>query len=148
MNSNICISVQGIQNTGDGLESILTKATGAYYFKNGFHVINYRELDEQGTATDNILFLSEKEMRLNKSGSMAGRFQFLEGEKTLAEYLTPFGKMDFEVETVSYQLSVQTETIKAKLSYRLYADGRLFLENNLSVYIQQNDKDNIGWSEK
>lgn len=140
MNKDICISVQGIQNTGSGLETILTKTTGTYYFENGFHVINYCEMDEHGTATDNILFLSETEMRLNKSGSLAGQFQFLHGEKTLAEYLTPFGKIKFEVETESYKVFVKTKYIKVQLIYRLYADGHLFLENNLFVHIEDNDE--------
>lgn len=104
MNKDICISVQGIQNTGSGWETILTKTTGTYYFENGLHVVNYHELDEHGTATDNILFLSETEMRLCKSGSLSGQFLFLQGEKTLAEYLTPFGEMNFEVETESYKM--------------------------------------------
>lgn len=140
MNKDICISVQGIQNTGSGLETILTKTTGTYYFENGFHVINYCEMDEHGTATDNILFLSETEMRLNKSGSLAGQFRFLHGEKTLAEYLTPFGEIKFEVETESYKVFVKTKDIKVQLIYRLYADGHLFLENNLFVHIEDNDE--------
>lgn len=140
MNKDICISVQGIQNTGSGLETILTKTTGTYYFENGFHVINYCEMDEHGTATDNILFLSETEMRLNKSGSLEGQFQFLHGEKTLAEYLTPFGEINFEVETESYKVFVKTKDIKVQLIYRLYADGHLFLENNLFVHIEDNDE--------
>lgn len=139
MNKNICISVRGIQNIGDGLESILTKTTGTYYFENGFHVINYRELDEHGTATDNIMVLSETEMQLNKSGPLAGQFQFLSGEKTFAEYLTPFGKLDFEVETESYKLFAEMETIKVQLIYKLYADGQLFLKNKLLVHIEDCD---------
>ena len=97
-------------------------------------------MDEHGTATDNILFLSETEMRLNKSGSLAGQFQFLHGEKTLAEYLTPFGEINFEVETESYKVFVKTKDIKVQLIYRLYADGHLFLENNLFVHIEDNDE--------
>lgn len=143
MNKNIYISVQGIQNTGSGLETILTKTIGTYYFENGFHVINYHELDEQGTATDNILFLSETEMRLNKRGSLVGQFQFSYGEKTLAEYLMPFGKINFEVETEFYKVRVRLEDIMVQLIYKLYVDGHLFLENNLSVYIENNNTDNF-----
>lgn len=147
MNKNICISVLGIQNTGNGLESILTKAIGTYDFENGFHVINYCELDEHGTATDNILFLSETEMQLNKSGFLSGKFHFWLGEKTSAEYITPFGKIDFQVETESYKLSVKTKTIKAQLLYKLYKDGQLFLENMLSIHIES-DIDNVSSPEK
>ena len=91
MNKNIYISVQGVQDTGGGIETILTRTMGTYYFESGFHVISYRELDEHGTATDNILFLSETEMRLNKSGSLAGQFHFLSGKRTFAEYQGFYG---------------------------------------------------------
>lgn len=144
MNKDICISVQGIQNTGSGWETILTKTTGTYYFENGFHVVNYHELDEHGTDTDNILFLSETEMRLCKSGSLSGQFLFLQGEKTLAEYFTPFGEMNFEVETESYKMRAKKKDINAQVIYRLYADGCLFLENNLSVHIEDSGIENIG----
>ena len=147
MNKNICISVFGIQNTGNGLESILTKSTGTYDFENGFHVISYRELDEHGTATDNILFLSETEMQLNKSGSLSGIFHFGLGEKTSAEYLTPFGKIDFQVETESYSLTVKTKKIKVQIIYKLYTDGQLFLKNMLSIHIES-DLDNISLPEQ
>lgn len=147
VDKNICISVLGIQNIGNGLESILTKASGTYDFENGFHVINYRELDEHGTATDNILFLSEKEMQLNKSGSLSGKFHFGFGKKTLAKYFTPFGKVDFQVETEFYKLSVETETINVQLIYKLYTDGQLFLENMLSIHIES-DIDNVGLADK
>lgn len=95
MKHNIRISVLGIQNTGSAPEAILTKTTGSYCMENGIHTISYYELDENGTATDNLLFLSESEMRLNKSGSIAGQFLFTPYTKTVAGYLTPFGKIVF-----------------------------------------------------
>lgn len=83
-------------------------------------------------------------MRLCKSGSLSGQFLFLQGEKTLAEYLTPFGEMNFEVETESYKMRAKKKDINALVIYRLYADGCLFLENNLSVHIEDSGIENIG----
>ncbi len=99
MKQDIQISVLGIQNAGSEPEAILTKTTGTYSFEKGFYKIQYCELDENGTATDNLLFLLETEMRLSKSGSIAGQFLFIPGKKTIADYLMPFGKIAFEVET-------------------------------------------------
>lgn len=89
MKHNIQVSVLGVQNAGDESEAILTKATGTYHFENGVHKINYCELDENGTATDNLLLLSGSEMHLSKSGSVAGQFLFVLGCKTVIDYLTP-----------------------------------------------------------
>lgn len=133
MRHNIRISVLGIQNAGNEPEAILTKTTGTYCFENGFHKINYCELDENGTATDNLLFLSEAEMRLSKSGSIAGQFLFIPGNKTVVDYLTPFGKIDFEVETESYHLDVIADDLNVELKYRLYTGGQLFSENTLTI---------------
>lgn len=51
---NIQISVRSIQNFGSEPEVILTKTTGSYCLKNGFHTISYYELDEYGNTTDNF----------------------------------------------------------------------------------------------
>ena len=73
---NIQISVRSIQNFGSEPEMILTKTTGSYCLKNGFHTISYYELDEYGNTTDNFISLSEKEMQIRKSGSFSGQFVF------------------------------------------------------------------------
>lgn len=135
MKQDIQISLLGIQNAGSGVEAILTKATGTYCFENGFHKILYCELNENGTATDNLLFLSETEMRLSKSGSIAGQFLFIPGEKTVADYLTSFGKIDFEVETETYHLDMKEDELNVQLKYKLYADNQLFSENTLTIQI-------------
>lgn len=148
MKHNIQISVLGIQNAGDEPEAILTKATGTYHFEKGVHKINYCELDENGTATDNLLLLSGSEMRLSKSGSVAGRFLFVLGCKTVADYLTPFGKIDFEVETESYHLDVKENNLNVQLKYRLYADNQLFSENTLTIQTFEDKKDGFGFINK
>lgn len=144
MKNNIQISVLGIQNAGNEPEAILTKTTGTYCFEDGFHKINYCELDENGTATDNFLFLSETEMRLSKSGSIAGQFRFIPGIKTPADYLTPFGKIDFEVETESYHLDVREGNLNAQLKYRLYLGSQLFSENTLTIQTCEDKEDGFG----
>lgn len=48
-------------------------------------------------------------MRLNKSGSIARQFLFTPYTKTVADYLTPFGKIVFEVETESYHLDAKED---------------------------------------
>lgn len=148
MKHNIQISVLGIQNAGDEPEMILTKATGTYHFENGVHKINYCELDENGTATDNLLLLSGSEMQLSRSGSVAGRFRFVSGDKTVANYLTPFGKIDFEVETESYHLDVKEDNLNVQLKYRLYTDGQLFSENTLTIQTYEDKKDGFGFINK
>lgn len=135
MKQNIQIFLLGIQNAGSEPEAILTKTARDYCFENGFHKILYCELDENGTATDNLLFLSETEMRLSKSGSVAGRFLFIPGEKTVADYLTPFGKIAFEAETETYYLDRKEDELNVQLKYKLYADNQLFSENTLTIHV-------------
>ena len=135
MKQDIQISLLGIQNAGSEPEAILTKTAGDYCFENGSHKILYCELDENGTATDNLLFLSETEMRLSKSGSVAGRFLFIPGEKTVADYLTPFGKIVFEAETETYHLDRKEDELNVQLKYKLYADNQLFSENTLTIHV-------------
>lgn len=135
MKQDIQIFLLGIQNAGSEPEAILTKTVGNYCFENGSHKILYCELDEDGTATDNLLFLSETEMRLSKSGFVAGQFLFIPGEKTVADYLTPFGKIAFEVEAETYHLDRKEDELNVQLKYRLYTGNQLFSENTLTIHI-------------
>lgn len=136
---NIQISVRSIQNFGSEPEVILTKTTGSYCLKNGFHTINYYELDEYGSATDNFILLSEKEMQMRKSGSFSGQFLFVLDNRTETSYLTPFGKIIFEVETESYNLNVQKDCLNVQLRYRLYTSNQLFSENFITIEISENN---------
>lgn len=136
---NIQISVRSIQNFGSEPEVILTKTTGSYCLKNGFHTINYYELDEYGSATDNFILLSEKEMQMRKSGSFSGQFLFVLDNRTETSYLTPFGKIIFEVETESYNLNVQKDCLNVQLRYRLYTSNQLFSENFVTIDISENN---------
>lgn len=136
---NIQISVRSIQNFGSEPEVILTKTTGSYCLKNGFHTINYYELDEYGSATDNFILLSEKQMQMRKSGSFSGQFLFVLDNRTETSYLTPFGKIIFEVETESYNLNVQKDCLNVQLRYRLYTSNQLFSENFVSIEISENN---------
>lgn len=117
---------------------ILTKTTGSYCLKNGFHTISYYELDEYGSATDNFILLSEKEMQMRKSGSFSGQFVFALDNRTETIYLTPFGKIFFEVETEFYNLNVQKECLNVQLRYRLYTSNQLFSENFITIEISEN----------
>ena len=139
MKHNIQISVRSIQNYGSEPEVILTKTTGSYCLKNGFHTINYYELDEYGSATDNFISLSEKEMQIRKSGSFSGQFVFALDNRTETIYLTPFGKVIFEVETEFYNLNVQKECLNVQLRYRLYTSNQLFSENFITIEISENN---------
>lgn len=136
---NIQISVRSIQNFGSEPEVILTKTAGSYCLKNGFHTINYYELDEYGSATDNFILLSEKQMQMRKSGSFSGQFLFVLDNRTETSYLTPFGKIIFEVETESYNLNVQKDCLNVQLRYRLYTSNQLFSENFVSIEISENN---------
>lgn len=136
---NIQISVRSIQNFGSEPEVILTKTTGSYCLKNGFHTINYYELDEYGSATDNFILLSEKQMQMRKSGSFSGQFLFVLDNRTETSYLTPFGKIIFEVETESYNLNVQKDCLNVQLRYRLFTSNQLFSENFITIEISENN---------
>ena len=74
-------------------------------------------------------------MRLSKSGSVAGQFLFIPGEKTVADYLTPFGKIAFEAETETYYLDRKEDELNVQMKYKLYADNQLFSENTLTIHV-------------
>lgn len=144
MRKDVQVSVLGIQDAGGGPEAVLTRTAGTCSQQDGGYRIGYRELDEHGNATHNILFLSRKEIKLDRSGSISGSFQFIPGERTEIRYRTPFGEIGFQAETESCAMEEDESGLEARLRYRLYEGGRLFSENILSIWIRADGSDGPG----
>ena len=141
MRKDVQVSVLGILDAGGGPEAVLTRTTGICSPQGGGYQVIYRELDEHGNATDNLLFLSQTEIRIDRSGSISGSFRFIPGERTEALYRTPFGDIGFLAETESCTVEADGSGLEARLEYRLYEGGRLFSQNTLSVHIREDDGD-------
>lgn len=137
MRKDVQVSVLGILDAGGGSEAIQTRTTGICSPQGGGYQVSYRELDEHGNVTDNLLFLSQTEIRLDRSGAISGSFRFMPGERTKALYRTPFGEIGFLAETESYTMEADGNGLEARLEYRLYESGRLFSQNILSVRIKE-----------
>ena len=136
MRKDVQVSVLGILDAGGGPEAVLTRTTGICSPQGGGYQVSYRELDEHGNVTDNLLFLSQTEIRLDRSGAISGSFRFIPGERTEALYRTPFGDIGFLAETESCTVEADGSGLEARLEYRLYEGGRLFSQNTLSVRIR------------
>ena len=143
MRKDVQVSVLGILDAGGGPEAILTRTTGICSPQGGGYQVSYRELDEHGNATDNLLFLSQTEIRIDRSGSISGSFRFIPGERTEALYRAPFGDIGFLAETESRTVEADESGLEAWLEYRLYEGGRLFSQNNLSVHIREDGGDGL-----
>ncbi len=137
MRKDVQVSVLGILDAGGGPEAILTRTTGICSPQGVGYQVSYRELDEHGNVTDNLLFLSQTEIRLDRSGAISGSFRFMPGERTKALYRTPFGEIGFLAETESCTMEADGNGLEARLEYRLYEGGRLFSQNILSVRIKE-----------
>ena len=68
MRKDVQVSVLGILDAGGGPEAVLTRTTGICSPQGGGYQVSYRELDEHGNVTDNLLFLSQTEIRIDRSG--------------------------------------------------------------------------------
>ena len=141
MRKDVQVSVLGILDAGGGPEAVLTRTTGICSPQGGGYQVSYREVDEHGNATDNLLFLSQTEIRIDRSGSISGGFRFIPGERTEALYRTPFGDIGFLAETESCTVETDGSGLEARLEYRLYEGGRLFSQNTLSVHIREDGGD-------
>lgn len=141
MRKDVQVSVLGILDAGGGPEAVLTRTTGICSPQGGGYQVSYREVDEHGNATDNLLFLSQSEIRIDRSGSISGSFRFIPGERTEALYRTPFGDIGFLAETESCTVETDGSGLETRLEYRLYEGGRLFSQNTLSVHIGEDGGD-------
>lgn len=120
MTKDVILSIKGLQFDIDPDAPVEVIAPAEYYFKNDKHYIIYQEVDEDGVDIGKgILKLSEDKLQVIKHGVEATNMSFEPMRKTLNRYETPFGPIDIGIQTVSIDLNVQEQGVKAKVNYAL-----------------------------
>ena len=93
MTKDVIITICGLQNgpETDG-EPIEMAVVGEYYFKNNKHYIFYEEVMEgESQPTKNRIQVSDGQMELFKTGAVTVHMIFVENEKNITNYQTPYG---------------------------------------------------------
>ena len=108
---------------------------GKYNAKNGRHFLRFEQYEDDGTPTKNILTFDEKAMELTRRGGTQLHMTFMDKEKTLTSYTTPFGSLMVGVNTDRISVEESDDRIHAEVDYGLEFNYEYVADCQLSVDI-------------
>ena len=138
MTKDVIITICGLQNgpETDG-EPIEMAVVGEYYFRNNKHYIFYEEaMEGESQPTKNRIQVSDGQMELFKTGAVNVHMLFVEKEKNITSYQTPYGclMMGIDAKKVSIQESEHEMDIVAE--YAMEMNGEFVADCNIHINIK------------
>lgn len=99
-------------NHDDEKETIEVDTTGEYIVKGNSTYLRYEEEHELGFVKTTVK-VGANEVVVMRSGAVTMKQRFIEDEKTLTDYATPFGKL--QLETYTKSLTIQKSELEDRL---------------------------------
>lgn len=136
MKKDVLVAIRGLQidesNDEDAVEILVN---GRYNAKNGRHFLRFEQYEEDGTPTKNILTFDEKAMELTRRGGTQLHMTFMDKEKTMTSYTTPFGSLMVGVSTDRISVEESDDRIHAEVNYGLEFNYEFVADCQLSLDI-------------
>jgi|BioPla2DNA2_1021312.scaffolds.fasta_scaffold00586_2 uncharacterized beta-barrel protein YwiB (DUF1934 family) len=138
MVKDVIITVKGFQ-PGTSEESIKVEALGSYHYRNGKHYIQYEEIsEEENTRTRNTLKVSLNQVDMMKKGTEKASMTFCLKEQTRMTYQTPYGFLDFDINTHQIKIQEMEHEILIELFYSLSSDNNWVSDNLIKIKVRAN----------
>lgn len=132
MTKDVLISIKGLQFEGpqdDRHEQVELIVSGSYYKKNGVHYLIYNEqLEGMPEPTRNMIRISTDRVEMSKQGGFAVSMNFIEGQKNMSSYRTPFGNMMVSVDTSAIHIKETEDSLALEILYQLDMNYEFFAE--------------------
>ncbi len=136
MKKDVLVAIKGLQIDDMSEEdSVEILVNGRYNEKNGKHFVRFEQFEDDGTPTKNLLTFDEKTMELTRKGGTQLHLSFLNKEKTLTSYSTPFGSLMVGVNTDSISVEKSDDKIHAEVNYGLEFNYEFVADCHLSLDI-------------
>ncbi len=150
MTRDVLVSVRGLQfadsdvsenATDEELDKIETICPGEYHYRNGGHFITYEELvDSFPSPVKSMFKLRGKEFTVTKKGPVNTQMVFLEGEKTLTDYSTPYGNIMVGIDTRQVKVDEQDDSMHIRVEYGLEVNYQYVADCDITVHIMNAKK--------
>lgn len=137
MTKEVLVSIKGMQFDGESGDTIETMNAAQYFLKNDGHYVIYDEVVEgESRTTKNILKFKGKTFELTKRGLVNVHMLFEEGQKSMANYSTPFGDILMGMDTSKVEIKEADDGQKLQIiveyaldvNYEFLADCKIEIE--------------------
>lgn len=138
MTKEVIVSICGLQagpeTDGEPIEMI---TTGEYYYKNNKHYILYDEVVEgESQVTKNRIKLSSDSMELTKSGVVSVHMLFVENQKNITHYYTPYGGLNMGIATKKVDIEEAEDEIKVCVEYELEINQEFVADCDIKIVVK------------
>ena len=118
MTKEVFVSIRGLQfDNGQDGEKIESIQKGEYYFRNNTHYVMYEEILEGiDDPIKSIIKFKDGEMHLTKKGPINVNMDFVEEQKNLTDYRTPFGSIVIGIEASKVEFEEEEKRILLNVS--------------------------------
>ncbi|WP_078432037.1 DUF1934 domain-containing protein [Metabacillus halosaccharovorans] len=102
-------------------ETIEMNTTGEQFLKGNTVYLRYDEQHELGSVKTTVKIAPE-EVIVMRSGAVTMKQRFIQGQKTMTDYATPFGKLQLEINTNSLTIDKTELEDRLVILYDLQID--------------------------
>jgi len=150
MTKEVIVSICGLQagpeTDGEPIEMI---TTGEYFYKNNKHYILYEEVAEGETqVTKNRIKLAPGSMELVKSGMVSVHMLFVENQKNITHYYTPYGGLNMGIATKKIDIDEKEDELKIAVEYELEINQEFVADCDIKIVVKSKGIRELKLSEK
>ncbi len=141
MTKDVLVSIRGMQfDAGEDGEKIESIQRGEYYQKNDTHYVMYEEIIEGLDApVRNMIKFLPGEMHLSKKGAINVHMDFVEKQKNLTDYRTPFGSIIIGLEASRVALEEEEKRMVLQVDYTLDVNYEYLADCKIHIDIRSLD---------
>ncbi len=143
MTKDVLISIKGLQFESGNDEAVEMIAPGEYYLRNGKHYVLYEEIMEGAEGdhdiSKNTVKIANNQVEILKKGGSNVHMVFVENQKNMTYYTTPFGQLLIGIFTNYVEVKEKEEVIEVKLKYELEINQTFVSDCEITILIMSKD---------
>lgn len=143
MKEKVFVKVKGLQfANGQEEEDIIEVINvGRYRIINGSEYVKYDEAYEESTQkSTNTIKISEKCVEITKKGLVTAHMSFVEGEKTMTFYDTPYGSIYLGIFAQNIQIERDEDDIRISIDYSIDMNYEKVADSHIDIEISSKGK--------
>lgn len=141
MTKDVMVSIRGLQfDNGQDGEKIESIQKGEYYNRNNTHYVMFEEIIEGiDDPVKSMIKFRDGEMHLSKKGAINVSMDFVEKQKNLTDYRTPFGSLVIGLEASKVDFEEEEKRIVLQVDYALDVNYEHLADCKIHIDIRSMD---------
>lgn len=137
MKKDVLIHILSLIDNGENEDKIEINTKGKVFEKDGAVYLGYKETDENGYDTNDVLIkATDKSVTVNRLGNAKSSLIVEAGKRNLCSYATPYGNQMLGISGISVSLKEG----QISFCYELDLNNTLLSKNKLNITYEESAK--------